>query len=252
MNRSRFSFLLFAALWSAAGAASRAGAQSEPARPAVVPPGEAAAIVLDDATLTDLARQLTDHFHLTGELQLDLVRAWSLPSIPAGTSPRLVITEFTSAPASSMLVRCRLEAGGAPLSSCSIAVHAQLWADAWVAREPLDIGQIFEPAQLELRRTDLLRERDALPASVSDHEYVLARNVPAGRVLVWRDLTRRPLIRKGETVEVCAIEGSRTVTLKVLATQNGGRGDTVLVRNQDSKREFTAVVVDENRVQVRF
>jgi flagella basal body P-ring formation protein FlgA len=151
-----------------------------------------------------------------------------------------------------LLVRGRLVAGGAPLSSCSIAVHAQLWADAWVAREPLDIGQIFEPAQLELRRTDLLRERDALPASVSDHEYVLARNVPAGRVLVWRDLTRRPLVRKGETVEVCAIEGSLTVTLKALATQNGGRGDTVLVRNQDSKREFTAVVVDENRVQVRF
>jgi flagella basal body P-ring formation protein FlgA len=252
MNRARFSFLLVSVLLFAAGAVSRAGAQSEAARPGNVPPGDATPIVLDEAMLTDLARQIADHFHLAGELQLDLVRAWALPSIPAGTSPRLVIAEFTSAPASSMLVRCRLEAGGAPLSPCSIAVHAQLWADAWVAREPLDAGQVFDPAQLELRRSDRLREREALPASVSDRDYVLARNVPAGRTLVWRDLTRRPLVRKGETVEVCAVEGSLTVTLKALATQNGGRGDTVLVRNQDSKREFTAVVVDENRVQVRF
>ena len=36
------------------------------------------------------------------------------------------------------------------------------------------------------------------------------------------------------------------------ATQNGSRGDLVLVRNFESKKEFTAVVVDEHRVQVRF
>lgn len=250
MNRSRFSFLLVSALLFAAGA--RAGAQPEAARADDTPPGETAPVVLDNTALTDLARQITDHFHLAGELQLDLVRAWALPSIPAGTPPRLVITEFTSAPASSMLVRCRLEAGGASLPSCSIAVHAQLWVDAWVAREPLDAGQVFDPAQLELRRTDLLREREALPASVSDREYVLARNVPAGRTLAWHDVARRPLVRKGETVEVCAIEGPLTITLKALATQNGGRGDSVLVRNLDSRKEFTATVVDENRVQVRF
>lgn len=252
MHRARSSFLLVPALLFAAGAAFGVNAPPEAARPENAPSGEVAPLVLDEAQLADLARQLTDHFHLAGELQLDVVRAWALPSVPAGTSPRLVITEFTSAPASSMLVRCRLEAGSAPLSSCSIALHAQLWADVWAAREPLEVGQIFDPAQLELRRSDLLRERDSLPASVSDHDYVLARHVPAGRVLAWRDVARRPLVRKGETVEVCAIEGPLTVTLKALATQNGGRGDTVLVRNQDSKREFTAVVVDENRVQVRF
>jgi flagella basal body P-ring formation protein FlgA len=114
------------------------------------------------------------------------------------------------------------------------------------------VGQAFDPARLELQRCDLLRERDALPASISDRDYLFARAVPAGRTLVWRDLTRRPLVRKGDTVEVSAVEGSLTVTIHALATQNGGRGDLVLVRNLESKKEFTAVVVDENRVQVRF
>jgi flagella basal body P-ring formation protein FlgA len=204
------------------------------------------------ALLADLARELADHFHAAGELQLDPVRVWGLPALPAGAETRLVVTEFPAALTSSMLVRCRLETAGPPLPVCSIAVHAQLWADVWTAREPLDAGRPFDPAALTLQRGDLLRERDAVPATLNDRDYFLARAVPAGRTLVWRDLVRRPLVRKGETVEVSAVDGPLTVTVKALAIQNGGRGDLVLVRNLDSKKEFTAVVVDENRVQVRF
>jgi flagella basal body P-ring formation protein FlgA len=34
--------------------------------------------------------------------------------------------------------------------------------------------------------------------------------------------------------------------------ENGAQGDTVTVRNPESQKNFAAVVVDENRVQVRF
>jgi flagella basal body P-ring formation protein FlgA len=151
-----------------------------------------------------------------------------------------------------MMLRCQLEAGSAPPAPWSISVHAQLLADVWAAREPLETGTLFNPSKLEVQRCDVLHEHDALPATFNDRDYLLTRAVPAGRPLVWRDLVRRPLVRKGETVEVRAIDGSLTVTIKALAIQNGGRGDPVLVRNLDSKKEFTAVVVDENRVQVRF
>ena len=231
----------------AGGAVSPVQAQSADAPATVSPAAEPS-----DALLADLARELADHFHATGELQLDSVRAWGLPATPAGAQPRLVVTEFPATLASSMLVRCRLETAGSPPPAWSIAVHAQLWADVWSAREPLDAGQPFNPSALTLQRGDLLRERDALPATMTDRDYFLARAVPAGRTLIWRDLVRRPLVRKGETIEVCAVDGGLTVTVKALAIQNGGRGDLVLVRNLDSKKEFTAVVVDENRVQVRF
>ncbi|MEY2878490.1 MAG: hypothetical protein RLZZ15_870, partial [Verrucomicrobiota bacterium] len=70
--------------------------------------------------------------------------------------------------------------------------------------------------------------------------------------LTWHDLARRPLVKKGEVVEVSAQEGRLVVTLKALALENGAQGDTVTVRNPESQRKFAAVVVDENRVQVRF
>jgi flagella basal body P-ring formation protein FlgA len=223
-----------------------------PAQPAETPAAVSPAAEPSEALLADLSRQLSDHFHAAGELQLDSVRAWGLPSVPARVQARLVVTEFPASLAPSMLVRCRLETPGAVLPAWSISVHAQLWADIWTAREPLDAGRPFDPSALEAHRGDLLREHDALQATLNDRDYLYARAVPAGRVLVWRDLVRRPLVRKGETVEVTAVDGSLTVTVKALAIQNGGRGDLVLVRNLDSKKEFTAVVVDENRVQVRF
>jgi flagella basal body P-ring formation protein FlgA len=40
--------------------------------------------------------------------------------------------------------------------------------------------------------------------------------------------------------------------MKALAMENGSQGDTVTVRNPQSRKDFAAMVVDENRVQVRF
>jgi flagella basal body P-ring formation protein FlgA len=40
--------------------------------------------------------------------------------------------------------------------------------------------------------------------------------------------------------------------MKGLAMQNGAQGEAVTIRNPDSRRDFTAIVVNENHVQVRF
>jgi flagella basal body P-ring formation protein FlgA len=127
-----------------------------------------------------------------------------------------------------------------------------LWRDVWVARQPLVTGAVFDPAELETRRVDLFRERDALPTVVGDRTYVLMRAVSPGRVLSWRDIARRPLVRKGNLVEVSAGDGQLLITMKALAMENGAQGDTVTVRNPESRKEFAAMVIDENRVQVRF
>lgn len=206
--------------------------------------------------ITALGRELSAHFNLEGELQLDLLRPWSPPARIAATWDVLVL-EFPSLPAASMLVRVRLLADGQPVSTnretdLTLVLRASLWRDVWAARQPLNVGTTFDPAELETRRVDLFRERDLLPAGVGDRTFIIARAVPAGRSLTWRDITRRPLVKKGETVEVSAASGLLVVTMKALAMENGARGDTVTVRNPQSQKNFAAVVVDENRVQVRF
>lgn len=238
MNRLRFtSLFLFATL-----AALRLVA-AEPLAPALR--------LNREEFLAAVTRDLAAHFRLEGDLQLDLVRPWTAPDKTASTWETVVL-EYPAAAGSSMLLRCREMADGAPAGDFTLVLRATLWRDVWAARQPLTLGATFDPALLDVRRVDAFRERDSLPAIAGDRSYVIARAVSAGRLLTWHDVARRPLVRKGETVEVSATHGQLLVTLKGLAMENGAQGDTVTIRNPDSRKDFSATVVDENRVQVRF
>ncbi len=201
--------------------------------------------------IASLTRDLVSHFNLEGDLQLELLRDWAPPARVAAAWT-IDIAEYPSVPSSSMLLRCRVLADAAPVADTTLVVRAALWRDAWVTRQPLVVGAVFDPTMLEARRTDLFRDRDVLPAAVGDRSYIFARAVSAGRLLTWHDIARRPLVKKGELVEVSAADGLLLVTMKALAMENGAQGDVVTVRNPESLKNFAAVVVDENRVQVRF
>lgn len=201
--------------------------------------------------LLQVGRKISSHFNLEGDLQLELLRNWALPGRTA-TVWDVAVLEFPNVVSSSLLLRCRLLADGTPVGETTLVLRAQLWRDVWAARQPIALGSSFDAATLEVRRVDALRERDLVPVGTGDRSYVFARGVSPGRLLTWRDLSRRPLVKKGELVEVAAIDGGLAVTMKALAMENGAQGDTVTVRNPVSRRDFAALVVDENRVQVRF
>ena len=134
----------------------------------------------------------------------------------------------------------------------ALVFTARHFRDVWVAREPIGNGATFDPAALDTRRVDLFRDREALPVTGGDSTFIYARAVGAGRTLTWRDLTRRPLVRKGDLVEVSISDGRLRVTMKGLALESGAQGDTVNVQNPDTRKRFAAVVTHENQVQVRF
>lgn len=243
----RARLLLSLLLAGPAALAAPGGVTFVPAPAGVV----SAAPLGQDQFLAALNRDLSAHFNLSGELTLELLRPWTPPA-RAAVSWQVAVTEYPTVAASAMLVRCRILADGVVASETSLMLRAALWRDAWAARAPQAPGATFDPAQLETRRVDLFRERDALPADVGDGSFIFTRALTANRLLSWRDISRRPLVRKGEMVEVAATEGGLLITLKGLAMENGAQGDTVTIRNLESKRDVHARVVAENRVQVRF
>ncbi|MFI5337163.1 MAG: flagellar basal body P-ring formation chaperone FlgA [Opitutales bacterium] len=226
-------------------------AAGEKATDGVGPAAPAAVPLSQDQFAALVARELSAHFSLEGDLQLELMRNWEAPDRVAQRW-QVTIIEFPSVPSAAMLVRCRLLADGTPVADLPLVLRAALWRDAWVSRQPLGNNATFDPSLLEVRRVDFFHERDAVPASVGDRSFLFVRPVSAGRLLTWRDIGRRPLVRKGELVEVSAADGQLIITMKGLAMQNGAQGEAVMIRNLESKKDFTAFVIDENRVQVRF
>lgn len=202
--------------------------------------------------LTELTSQLGAQLKLEGELQLELTRVWNGPRLAPEARWQLELLEVPALPSANMMLRCRILADGAPLGEWSLLVRAQLWRDGLVTRLPVDRGQSFDPALVDTRRIDAFRERDTLPASAADATLVFSHPITAGRLLTWRDLVKKSLVHKGDIVDVTAIDGQLSITMKAQALANGARGETVIVRNMESKRDFSALVVSENRVQVRF
>jgi flagella basal body P-ring formation protein FlgA len=80
----------------------------------------------------------------------------------------------------------------------------------------------------------------------------MAQTVSQERPLSWRDIALRPLVRKGQLVDVVVAEGGMNISMKGISLGNGGAGEMVSVRNLDSRKEFSAKVINLNTVQVKF
>ncbi len=217
------------------------------AEPAPVP-------VLDRAALlVQLADDLAAHYSPDGSLEVDLLRPWTAPVVTDGTAALVPsVVEYPETLASSMLVRVRYKQGERIVREDTLALRASLWNESMIAAAPIKRGDPVSLQAVTTRRVDVLRDRDALPMSAAGEDYVFSREIPAGRRISWRDVFRRPLVHRGQMVEVQAGSGSLLITIKALAMQDGARGETVRVRNLESKRDFAAKVTAENRAEVRF
>jgi flagella basal body P-ring formation protein FlgA len=228
----------------------------EPVAPAAASAPSVAAepagtVLSPEQLLAALAPNIQSRFGLVGDLQLSFANPWMAPMQLAKVWA-IAIVEYPSSAGASMVVRFRVVADSKIVAEDTVVLRAALWSDAWFAREPMTSGSALDTSLIEARRIDSFRMRNAIPVGTPDTEFVLSRSIQAGAMLTWNDVGRRPLVKKGDIVEVSAREGLLRVSLKGLALQNGALGDTVTVRNPESLKVIPALVVGENRVEVRL
>jgi flagella basal body P-ring formation protein FlgA len=201
-----------------------------------------------DPWLETLCALLADRYQVTGQLNL----AWNRPRPAAApVDADLVVVTASAELAPQILVTVRATDSAGVKSDHMLVLRAELWRDGWMVRDPVTAGSRLDPLALDPRRFDALRERDSIPADPK-LDLNFARNMPMGRLVAWRDVVRRPLVRRGQAMEVIATSGALTVTLNGIALNDAASGETVRVRNPDSKKEFVAQVVSESRATIRF
>lgn len=198
--------------------------------------------------LETLSALLTDRYRSTGQLTL----AWARPRpAAAALASDLTLIDAPAELGPQILLTVRATDVTGIARDYTLIVRAELWRDGWCTRDAVRTATPLDPAALEPRRFDALRQRDSLPAD-PDAELDFTRNIPAGRLLTLRDVTRRPLVRRGQNLAVLATDGALTITLHAVALHDAGRGESVRVRNPDSKKDFVAEVTGESRATVRF
>ncbi len=203
--------------------------------------------------LGELEHLLADKLQPTGHLRLLPVS--KLPEPPRSAElPRVELVDFPSRLVSStILLRFRLSDGERQLGLYAATFRVQVIADVWVPAQRLMPGTVLADADLTTREIDIVRDPRAVPADRGLlNRYEVSRATNPDRPLTWNDLAPRSLVHKGQLVEVVANEGLLSVSMKGQATRSGALGEVVVIRNLESKREFSAEVIDENKVRVRF
>lgn len=203
--------------------------------------------------LAALEQTLADKFQPAGRLRLIPVSA--MPRLEPGAE--LPSIELVDAPsrlnAGTMLLRYRLVERDGSSRLHILSFRAEVLADVWFAQRRVAAGELLADLELTTREVDLLREPKAVPADPALlGRYEVARALSEARPITWTDITPRALVRKGQIVEVVAMQGNLRISMKGQAVRSGALGETVTVRNLESKRDFSAEVIDENKVRVHF
>lgn len=208
-------------------------------------------LTLNEA-LPQLQKQLIERFSVNGELKLETATRWERILVPAAY--QLTIVDYPGAGLSSaFIVRCKLTANGQALGEFQVPLRAELWREVWVADGRLDRGQTLDRSLVTAQQIDVLREHDTpLTTEIDPTVFDVAQSVAPGRPLTRRDVSERPVIHKGDVVDVIAHQGVFSIRMKAQALENGIRRELIKMRNIESRKDFTAQVVNESEVEVHF
>ena len=221
--------------------------------PRAVSPSRSTFSLTADSLIAELEKQAAQHFSIEGEVKLSLARVWPALRLPEADWI-LTVTEWPAGGlAATILVRVKVVSGTETIIEGQLPLRAQLWQEVWFAANQLDRGQSLDRSSLTSQKADVLRERIPLVSAKIDPATLdISQAVAAGRALTRRDVSVRPLIRKGQIVEAFAQTGQFGVRMKALAMENGAIGDLIKLRNIESHKEINGQVTHESKVQIQF
>ena len=224
-----------------------------PARNPIARPQAPSYTLGAEAFVAELEKELGTRLSLNGELKLTLAQPWKGLKLPAARFA-IAITETPNGGINgTFLLKAKITSDGETVSEVQVSLRAQLWQDVWTASTRLERGQSLDRSLLTTSRVDALRERQPpLLADVDPSTLEVAQTVSASRPLTRRDVIERPLVRKGQVVEVIAQQGQLAISMKALALESGAGGELIKLRNIESRKEFSGQILNENKVQVHF
>ncbi len=209
--------------------------------------------VLGEAEVKELAQATLQRtaVRAQGELELRLTPRWTPVSIPDEPLEMKTLELPAGGITRNFVFRAELRTPKETVGTWPLACQARIWHEIWVAAGPLKRGQLLSPNDLIRERRDILGLRDLLETLPPEGAGLeMAENLNPGTPLSQRSLRARPLVRRGDVVEAVVEDGTLTITLKVEVLEEGAFGQSIRVRNPQTKREFRGKVQNEQTIVV--
>lgn len=129
-------------------------------------------------------------------------------------------------------------------------VFVDVWAPVACVNAPVNKGEVIGPEMLTFKRKNLAYLRDT-PWDGVGGPWQAVRPIGLDQPILVSDITYVPTMKKGRVVTLIFNGGNVRLSAKVEALADGVGGETIPVKNLQSKRQVYAMVHDENTVIAR-
>ena len=121
-----------------------------------------------------------------------------------------------------------------------------------VAAEDIAAGSVIAARQVkEVHRRQFPASEISITSPDEIAGKIARRAIPAGAVFLASALASAKEISKGDRIEVSVIDGSAKLSLEGIAESAGSKGETILVHNPVTGRNFRARVQERGKVVLK-
>ena len=180
---------------------------------------------------------------------------WSSQVLPAG---RLEFTRAglskppMAAPESPVIWRGKLIYDGRRSAAVWARVRITAERTIFTAAESIPVGSAIRADQVKSAKVKQFPFAGSAFDSVAAIAGKIARqSILAGHEFVPSALEDPKEVNKGDQVHVSVVDGAASLSLSAIAGSSGKKGDTILIHNPATGRNFRAVVEEKGQVIVR-
>ena len=142
------------------------------------------------------------------------------------------------------------EMDGSVVRRFSGSVFLNLWMDVPCALRPLERGEAVTPEIITFMSANLAYQK----GTVWDGRggpWQVVRSIGASQPIMTSDLAPLSAIHRGDRVTLVYSRGNVRMAVPVEALEEGSPGDTIAVRNLDTRKQVYATVQDADTVVIR-
>jgi flagellar basal body P-ring formation protein FlgA len=186
-----------------------------------------------------------------GELELNFQQPWAAQVLPDEPLTLKILELPTAGVTPSFIVRFELRTARETIGTFQAPVQAHVWREVWFAHTAIKRGELTGAADIARERRDVINIREALASfSAEDASLEFAESVSAGTPLLARVLKPMAVIHRGQTANALVEDGALSITMKVVALEDGAPGQIIHFRNSSSARSLTGKVLNEQTILI--
>lgn len=127
----------------------------------------------------------------------------------------------------------------------------KIMQDVLVLTRPVNRGQILTRQMIAIEKRDQARLRGGYFSRIESVENKQSlRNLSAGSVITFNNVTDAVLIKRGERITISASSPGYNVRMQGKAMMDGIKGQSIRVKNVSSGRTITATVIKPGLVSI--